>query len=91
MSCSPPGSSVYGILQTRILEWVAISFSRGSSQPRDQTWVSCIADSLSSEPLGKRPPEETKDNSYPFLPFLIEVICNISTLNTFIMYSCTRY
>ena len=39
----PPGSSVHGILQARILEWVAIPFSRGSSQPRDQTWVSCIA------------------------------------------------
>ena len=43
MDCSPPGSSVHGILQARILEWVAISFSRGSSQPRDRTWVSCIA------------------------------------------------
>ena len=40
MDCSPPGSSVPGISQTRILEWVAISFSRGSSQPRDQTQVS---------------------------------------------------
>ena len=38
--CSPPGSSVHGISQARILEWVAISFSRGSSQPRDQTWAS---------------------------------------------------
>ena len=35
------GSSVHGILQARILEWIAISFSRGSSQPRDQTLVSC--------------------------------------------------
>ena len=42
MDYSPAGSSVYGILQARILEWVAIPFSRGSSQPRDQTWVSCI-------------------------------------------------
>ena len=42
MDCNPPGSSVYGILQARMLEWVAISFSRGSSQPRDQTWASCI-------------------------------------------------
>ena len=41
--CSLPGSSVHGILQARILEWVAIHFSRGSSQPRDWTWVSCIA------------------------------------------------
>ena len=43
MDYSPPGSSVHGILQARILEWVAIPFSRGSSQPRDQTLVSCIA------------------------------------------------
>ena len=41
--CSPPGSSVHWISQARILEWVAITFSRGSSQPRDQTQVSCIA------------------------------------------------
>ena len=41
--CSPPGSSVQGILQARILEWVAISFSKGSSLPRDQTQVSCPA------------------------------------------------
>ena len=43
VDCTPPGSSVHGILQARILEWVAISFSRGSSQPRDRTRVSCIA------------------------------------------------
>ena len=42
MDCSLPGSSVYGILQARILEWVAIPFSRGSSHPRDRTSVSCI-------------------------------------------------
>ena len=43
MNCNLPGSSVHGILQVRILEWVAIPFSRGSSQPRDQTQVSHIA------------------------------------------------
>ena len=43
MDGSPPGSSVHGILQARKLEWVAIPFSRGSSRPRNQTWVSCIA------------------------------------------------
>ena len=43
VDCSPPGSSVHGILQARILEWAAISFSRGSSQPRDRTQVSYIA------------------------------------------------
>ena len=42
MDCNPPGSSIHGILQARVLEWVAISFSRGSSQPRDRTWVSRI-------------------------------------------------
>ena len=45
MDCNPPGSSVHGILQARILEWVVISSSRGSSQPRDRThvsYVSCI-------------------------------------------------
>ena len=43
MDCSPPGSSVHGIFQARVLEWVAISFSRGSSWPRDQTQVSRVA------------------------------------------------
>ena len=43
MACSPPGSSVHGISQARILEWVAMPSSRGSSQPRDRTQVSCIA------------------------------------------------
>ena len=42
MDCCTPGSSVHGISQARILEWVAISFFRGSSQIRDQTWDSCI-------------------------------------------------
>ena len=43
MDCSPPGSSVHGIFQARILEWVAIPFSRRSSQPRDWTWISWTA------------------------------------------------
>ena len=46
MDYSQPGFSMHEILQARILEWVAISFSRGSSQPRDQTWVSYIAGRL---------------------------------------------
>ena len=44
--CDPIDYTVHGILQARILEWVAIPFSRGSSQPRDQTQVSCIAGRL---------------------------------------------
>ena len=43
MDCSLPGSTVHWILQARILEQVAISYSRGSSQPRDRTCVSCIS------------------------------------------------
>ena len=43
VDCSPPGSSVHGILQARMLEWIIISTSRGSSQPRDQTCVSYVS------------------------------------------------
>ena len=43
MDCSLPGFSVHWIFQARVLEWIAISFSRGSSWPRDRTQVSCIA------------------------------------------------
>ena len=57
MDCSPPGSSVHGVLQARILEWVAIPFSRGSSQPRDRTQVSCTAGRFfTTEPPGKPTP-----------------------------------
>ena len=44
MDCSLPGSSVHGIFQAIVLEWIAISFSRGSSRPRDQTRVSRMVD-----------------------------------------------
>ena len=59
MDCSPPGSSVYGIFQVRILEWIAISSSRGSSELRYQTRVS-MAPALASrffstETAGKPP------------------------------------
>ena len=57
VDCSPPGSSVHGILQARTLEWVATPSSRGSSQPRDQTrasYSSCIAGGFfTREPLGE--------------------------------------
>ena len=46
MDCSLPGASVHGIFQAIVLEWIAISFSRGSSQPRDWTQVSSIVDRL---------------------------------------------
>ena len=54
MDCSLPGSSVRGIFQARVLEWVAVSFSRRSSQPRDQPRSPSLqADALPSEPPGK--------------------------------------
>ena len=55
--CSPPGSPVHGILQARILEWVAISFSRGSCQPRlkpvSPAFPALQADSFTAEPFEK--------------------------------------
>ena len=57
MDCSPPGSSVHGILWARILEWVAMLSSKGSSQPRDWTQSSCVASIagtfFTTEPPGK--------------------------------------
>ena len=57
MDSSPPGSSVCGILQGRILEWVVMLSSRGSSRPRDQNPVSCgsclVVRLLTTEPMGK--------------------------------------
>ena len=46
MDSNPPGFSTHGILQERKWKWVAIPFSKGSAQPRDQTWVSCITGSF---------------------------------------------
>ena len=43
LDCSPPGSSIHGTLQARILEWLAISSSRGSSRHRDRTHISCVS------------------------------------------------
>ena len=49
MDCIPPGSSVHEIFQARMLEWVAISFSRESSQPRDETTLICGSSSTTRE------------------------------------------
>ena len=54
MDCRPSVSSVHGVFQARILEWVAISFSRGSSWPRDHTQISCLVGIFcTTEPQGK--------------------------------------
>ena len=55
MDCIPPGSSVHGILQARILEWVAIPFSKGSSQPSNWTQVSYIVGRFFTTELPRKP------------------------------------
>ena len=55
MDYSSAGSAVHGIIQVRMLEWVAISSSRGSSQPRDQTHVSCITGGFFTAELPGKP------------------------------------
>ena len=82
MDSSPPGSSVHGILQARILEWVAISFSRGSSQPRDHTLAFRMAGGFFiTEPPGKPPLSWFCHSSYTY-PFI-----HRSEINTHIYFS----
>ena len=61
----PPDSSVHGILQARLLEWVAISFSRGSSWTRDRTQISCIAGGFFTTELPKNPIQIQPSSSVP--------------------------
>ena len=78
---SLPGSSVHGIFQARVLEWVAISFSRGSSQPRDQTHVSCI---------GRRVLYHSSPQGGPFsyLPYCQSLITSTLTSLIHLELSC---
>ena len=64
LDCNLPGSSVHGLFQARILEWVAIFYSRGSSWPRDQTHVSCIS-CIDRQILYLCTTWETRDTPYP--------------------------
>ena len=64
MDCSPPGSSVHGISLARILEWIAIPFSRGSSQPRDQTQVSSIANGILTVWATREVPNNVLSSTY---------------------------
>ena len=71
MDCSSPGSSVHGIHQARILEWVTIPFSKGSSRPRDQTQVSRIAGGFWVVlTLGRRVEKSSPENRSPKLVVL---------------------
>ena len=71
MDCRPPGPSVHGILQARILEWVAMPSSRGSSWPRDQTLVCCI--------VGRRPAEQ-RERGISHIPPLSSSISSVQSL-----------
>ena len=79
MDCSPPGSSVHGILQARTLQWVAMPSSQGSSRPRDWTPVSCIAGEFltalaTREALGK---QENADSNYKEMPLHAQKVAKI--------------
>ena len=73
MECSPPGSSVHGIVQARIMEWVVIPFSRESSWHRNRTWVSCIAGIFFMP--GNRG-RETPNYTYLFLNYIYGLPCH---------------
>ena len=84
--CSPPGSSVYGILQARILEWLVILFSKGSSQPRDRTQISCIAGRFFTVWATREAPFLSRCQSggmffqVIYLAFSLSVVLSLSTL-----------
>ena len=91
MDCSLPGSSLHGILQARVLEWVATSFSRGSSQPRDRTQISHIPGRCFNLWATYTPVK--KPNTW-LANFLSEKISQLSknvSQFTFTTYSCAKY
>ena len=89
MDCSPPGSSVHGIFQARVLKWVAISFCRGSSWPRYRTQVSSIAGrgALPSEPPEKPHILDTYTLMSEIFPSVIDlfiiIYCSLSLSTLF--------
>ena len=76
MNCSLPGSSVHGILQARILDWVAMPSSRGSSQLRDQTWISYIYLHWQVGSLPLVPPGKSLKSTYFQLYHLYRQLCS---------------
>ena len=71
MDFRPPGSSVHGIFQTRILDWVSVSFSRGSSQPGDGTRVSCVSCNAGRFCTRWATGEATTTNMHEFLSYIL--------------------
>ena len=89
MDCSLSGSSAHGIFQARVLEWIAISFSRGSSQPRNQTRVSRIAGrrfAVSSVKFGKFLDIIFSKN---FFYIILFSFCDFSDMKDTSLLSCT--
>ena len=82
MDCSLPGSSVHGILQARILEWVAMPSSRGSSRPRNWTHISCIADRFFTTESPGKPADVQGSNSSLFTfdihQLMVDTLCVLS-------------
>ena len=88
MDSSPKSSSMHGILQVRILDWVAISYSKGSSQPRDQTNVSCIAGRVfTTETKGKLKESYMTEQLNTHLQIVVMVHNAVSTLKTTELYT----
>ena len=85
INCSPPGSSVHGILQARILEWVAMPSSRGSSQLRDRTHMSCI----SCIAFGLLTHQTTREAQLGSLTKVLEVLTKEPGLETLALSSRT--
>ena len=86
MNYSPPGFSVHGILQGRMLEWVVISSSRGSSQPRERTCISCIAGRFfTTEPPGEPLYGYTYINIFFFRFFPLQIIIKILNIVCYAM------
>ena len=87
MDCSPPGSSVHGISQTTILEWVAISSSRESFQSRDQTHISCISQ-ISGGFFTAEPPWKPQNRECRLAFILCQILPHVTTLWGPCSYSC---
>ena len=90
VDCSLPGYTVHGIFQARIPEWVAISFSRGSSQPRDQTHISCVSALagrfFTTAPLGSPPLLHISLVYITVWSFkVIKFLCSISNAEKFLL------
>ena len=91
MDCSPPGSSVHGILQARILEWVVIPSSRASSQPRDSTCVSFISSIagrfFTSQAPGKHKVERKEEKEWrQWKEYPQELDCRKSRASVFLQW-----